>query len=150
MSRARQTEAAPGFTLLEVVVALACVALILGAVLRVFSLGLRTADSAEKRAHGVMLAQSVLAEIATDSPLDVGQASGTFDDGFRWWCRIGLYEDDSARRTEDEFAQEFWLYRIDVAVAWGRQDDPAGSVTLTTLRVSAAPSGGPEREPLVR
>jgi general secretion pathway protein I len=136
LSRVWQTDAASGFTLLEVVVALACIALILGAVLRVFSLGLQTADSARMRALGTMLAQSVLTEIAVSDPLTPREASGAFENGFRWSYRIGAYEESATPQTEEERAQRLQLYRLDVAVSWGRQDNPAGLVTLTTLRLS--------------
>ncbi len=141
LSRGRRTDAPGGFTLLEVVVALACAALILGAILRIFSLGMRTADSAEKRAHGAMLAQSVLAEIAAGTSLTPGEASGVFQDGFRWSYRIRSYEDDGSEPAGEEEAQALRLYRVDVAVSWGRQDDPAGQVTLTTVRLSEADDG---------
>jgi prepilin-type N-terminal cleavage/methylation domain-containing protein len=131
----RRTEASRGFTLLEVVVALACAALVLGAVLRIFSLGMRTADSAEMRAHGTMLAQSILAEIAASEDLMPREASGAFENGFRWLYQIGSYEDETGVRTGEEPPQELQLYRIDVAVSWGREDDPAGRVTLTTVRL---------------
>ena len=122
---------ASGFTLLEVVVALACVALILGAVLRIFSLGLRTADSAEKRTFGILLAQSVLAEIAVSEPLSPRAAFGGHERGFRWSYRIASYEEGVTVPPADGPS----LYRIEVTVSWGARDDSAGSVTLTTLRL---------------
>jgi type II secretory pathway pseudopilin PulG len=134
--RVCRTDAAPGFTLLEVVVALVCAALILGAVLRIFSLGLRTADSAEMRAVGIMLAQSVLAESAASAPLAPREASGVFENGFRWSYRIRSYEEDGSAPAGEEETQELRLYQVEVAVSWGREDDRAGQVTLTTLRLS--------------
>lgn len=141
LSRVRQTRAS-GFTLLEVVVALACVGLILGAVLRIFSLGLRTADSAEMRALGTMLAQSVLTEIAVSEPLSPREAFGAFENGFRWSYRIGPYEEGALVHPGEERAEGPQLYRIEVAINWGREDDPAGSVTVTTLRLGDEQNDG--------
>lgn len=147
-SRVRQTDASPGFTLLEVVVALACVALILGAVLRIFSLGLRTADSAETRALGTLLAQSVLTEVALSEPLSPRAAFGVLENGFRWSYRIGPYEEGTMVQPGEEGVEGPQLYRIEVAISWGPDDDPAGAVTLTSLRLSDGHSDFPEGEPV--
>lgn len=133
---------ASGFTLLEVVVAFSCAALILGAVLRVFSLGMRTADSAEMRTMGTMLAQSVMTEIQATGPLAPRAAFGSFENGFRWSYRIEPYELEVAPAADADASAVVVPYTISVTVGWGPEDDPAGTVTLTTLRV-----GGGEVDP---
>lgn len=133
-SKAPPSDSCGGFTLLEVVVAFACVALILGAVLRVFSLGVRSTDSAEKRTMGTMLAQSVLTQIETAEPLSPREASGAFENGYRWWYRIEPYEEDGIEDAQDELGTAR-AYTVAVGVTWGQEDDPSGTVTLRTLRV---------------
>lgn len=135
LSSQYRTNAQSGFTLLEVIVALICAALILGTVLRIFSLGLRTADSAEKRALAAMLAQSVMTEITVSEPLSPREGFGALRNGFRFSYRIASYEDTDMLQRSEDHPQEFQLFKVDVAVNWGAEGSSQGTVTLTTLRL---------------
>ena len=78
---ARARPARSGFTLLEVVVAVAILALTLGAVMRVFGASLRGLAAAERHTVATLHAQSKLAEIGIEEALAAGDASGAFEQG---------------------------------------------------------------------
>jgi len=58
-----------GFTLIEIIVALAILAVALGALFQAFSTGLRATTVTDRQAAAVMLAQSLLDRIGQDIPL---------------------------------------------------------------------------------
>ena len=112
-----------GFTLIEVLVAFALVALILGAALRLVSGGLNDSDVAERHTLAVLVAESRIAELGASAPLRPGVSEGIAHDDYRWRREIrqldGPDDDDPLP-----------LYSVTVDVAW---DDGPG-VRLATLR----------------
>ncbi len=124
--------AAGGFTLVEVLVALAVLVLVGGLVLQVFGGGLRNAEVADRMVRASALAESVLASVGADIPLAEGDASGTSADGFAWTVTIAPLpepEQPSARAV---------LYTVTATVSWGARPN-ARSVTLTTLAIDVEP-----------
>lgn len=111
-----------GFTLIEVLVAFALVALILGAALRLVSGGLNDSDAAERHTLAVLVAESRIAELGATAPLEPGVSEGTADDDYRWRREI--------RRLDGEDDDPLPLYAVTVDVVW---DDGPG-VRLATLR----------------
>lgn len=123
-----------GFTLIEVLVALAIIGLALGAVAGVFGLSLvghETASSAET-ALAVAQEQLTLAA-ATPRP---GAARGTFANRFAWQTTVAPYR-DAGDKNEDASPSLPPLYRIAVSVTWydGRH---AREVALSTLRLGTS------------
>ena len=89
--RPRQGDA--GFTLLEVLVAFAILAVMMVPILQVFGNGLGVTGTARGYAEGALLARSKLAEL-TAGKLMEGDSSGNFDErGYRW--RASVTTDDS-------------------------------------------------------
>jgi general secretion pathway protein I len=129
-----------GFTLLEVVVAFTIVALVLAAVLRIFSDGLRSVDRAEKYVQATMIAQSKLDELASQQPVVAQQQAGEADGGFSWQAEAAPYFELNA---SDLLGSRVQLFRFTVAVGWGG-GWPARTVTLSTLRVSGGEQVGEE------
>jgi len=85
----RQSQA--GFTLLEVLVALAILAISLGVLIPVFSGTLdRNAALADQKA-ATMLAQSKLDTVGSGIPLTDGATDGTFSNGFVWHIEVAPY-----------------------------------------------------------
>src|SRR5262249_5860463 len=77
-----------GFTLIEIVVALAILAVALTALFQAFSSGLRAAGVTERQASAVMLARSLLDRVGQDIPLVAGEKAGVTEDGLRWGIAI--------------------------------------------------------------
>jgi general secretion pathway protein I len=73
-----------GFTLLEVLVALAILSVALGALYHIFSAGLDYQTKAAREAEAVSIAQSLLARVGADVPVKAGESSGEIDNGFFW------------------------------------------------------------------
>jgi prepilin-type N-terminal cleavage/methylation domain-containing protein len=124
--QARPLRRPAGFTLLEVLVALVCFALVFGVLAQIMRTGLRQSAAAETAAMATLVARSQLARVGAELPLEVGEVAGETD-GMRWRTTIRLAEGGS----ED---LEISAYLVDVTVAWGEPPD-AREVTLTTLRI---------------
>lgn len=112
-----------GFTLIEVLVAFALVALVLGAALRLVAGGLNDSDAATRRTVAVLVAESRIAEVGVIAPLVPGIVEGAAAGDYRWRREI--------RRLESGIDDDpLPLYAVTVDIAW---DDGPG-VRLATLR----------------
>lgn len=93
-----------GFSLLEVLVAFTILGIALTVLMQVFSTGLRNITVGEDYTRAVLLAESRLASVGVEEPLQEGEQSGSFDgpQGYRWRVVISLYdlkqEEETARR----------------------------------------------------
>ena len=137
------TECAPksgGFTLLEVVVALAIAAVALVGLFQAGSGGLFAVDTAARAQEAVQRAQSHLAAVGRDAALVQGDFTDDDGGGYRWRLRVRpvatrqvLAVGGNANATET-------LFDVEVAILWpGRSGDR--SVVLRTLRPGTAASG---------
>lgn len=132
-ARPRSSSSARGFTLIEVLVAFAILALTLAALMQVFAAGLRSTDAVDRHLMATMLAKSVLDDLGTEIPIAAGESSGEIEQGYRWIVRI----QPSAAIPSVAVAE--WVqtpYEIQVEITWN--DRPI--TRLTTLRVVAEPS----------
>ena len=129
-SRPARRLAPTGFTLLEILVALVCFALVFAVLAQIMRTGLRQSASAETTTMASLVARSQLARVGAELPLEIGEIEGEVD-GMRWRTTIQLAEGPS----EDV---EISAYRVDVTVAWGDPEN-AREVTLTTLKIGPAP-----------
>ncbi len=122
-----------GFSLLEVLVAFAILALAVATILSLFASGLRNTAVAAEYARALTLAESHLAAFQGSSnatQLESGISEG-ISEGFSWQSRVSPYEEGGldAGRTR--------LYRIDVQVDWG-EGNRRRSVQLSTLTLGQA------------
>ena len=118
-----------GFTLVEVIVALAILSVGLSVVLGVISGGLEQTASAERRAEAGSLAQSLMAQVGTEWPIKSEERDGQFPRGYTWHLRVQQYGTGKER--------EEWpvgLYTISTEVKWDDGKERR-SYELTTLRV---------------
>lgn len=119
-----------GFSLLEILVAFAILALTLGVLMRIFSSGLRNILVGDGYARAADVAESRLALVGTELPVQTGVLTGQ-EDGYRWTLTINplpLPELASA-------PPNLMTYWITAQVRWG--DDPAArSLELNSLRVT--------------
>lgn len=81
-----------GFSLLEVLVAFAILAIALGVIMRIFSMGLRNVTVGEDYTRAILLAQSKLASLGVEEPLQTGEQTGAFDEGYRWRVTVQPYD----------------------------------------------------------
>lgn len=119
-----------GFSLLEVLVAFAILAISLGALLTFYSSGLHSVAVAREYNRAVIMAESKLAELEAQPILPVGSREGAFDDQYRWHAEISAYPADRASTDPRGLAQ---TYKVTVTVSWGDVPGPR-SVVLSSLR----------------
>lgn len=121
-----------GFALIEVIAALAILALALGVLLDTISGGVLRSDRARRLAEATATAQSLLAKIGSEMPM--APATGELTGGLRWEVRVEPYGEAGARADQPVSAAV-----VRVQVSWN--DYAQDSVTLTTLRLGSARFG---------
>lgn len=126
-----------GFTLLEVIVAIALAALALVALFQAGSAGLLSVGQATRLEMAVDRAQSHLAEFAGSGAITPGDSEGDDGDGFHWRLTARPIMSQATAETSNQPAPPTVLYDIGVRISWGigrRQR----SVQLETERISGA------------
>lgn len=123
-----------GFTLLEVVVAFALLALALTLLLGSLSGAARQVRQAGDASRASLHAQSLLAGVGVGEPLRPGRSQGRFEEGrYRWTLEIAPYDKPrAAGALLDPYAPR--LLALDLAVSWG--DGPDQRLRWQTLRLA--------------
>lgn len=117
-----------GFSLLEVLVAFTILAMMLAALFQVFSGGLHAARAGDRFTRATLIAQSRLAAVGLEQPLQEGVTSGSTNDAFHWRITVGEYLDDQLP-VIDPIMQPL---TVAVEVYWEEGDSPR-SVSLTSM-----------------
>lgn len=104
-----------GFTLIEVVVSLAILALSLGVIYESFGWALRSTASLERRETAWLAAQSLLAEIRNDHRMQIEAQSGELSTGLRWTRQI------TPRESGVDPASVLQPFDVTIEVAWGER-----------------------------
>lgn len=142
MKRAR------GFSLIEVLVAFALLAVALGILIAILSGGLAQVRQAGDATEATLHAQSLLDERIAMAPLEAGSDRGEFDDGrYRWTLEITEVDDPApvaapaleagAAPVETvglQLASAPVVFRLQLDVSWG-EEPPLRSLSFVTLRV---------------
>ncbi len=112
-----------GFSLLEALTALAVLSIIMSTLMDAYSIGLRGADSSEKKTEATMLVHSLLSEALAVRQTRVGRRSGRIK-RYVWQIDTTLIERISIKKNK---GKEAWgLFEIKITIK-------AGSVVLTKL-----------------
>lgn len=102
--------------MIEVLVALTILGLVLGALLQVFSGGLRNVATAEQYVLAAVIADSKLAAVGREIPLEPGAESSGEEGRYAWTVEIAPYEPgEDAKPNKDAVLQ---LYQVAVSVRW--------------------------------
>jgi len=137
-SRWRGRRRQRGFTLIEIVVALAILSVALPALFQAFSGGLRATTSTERRTAAVMLARSLLDRVGADIPLAPGEQTGVTGDGRHW--RIAMAPSPLIA-PEHRADSPVIPFDVEVSVEVG------GGQPVTLASVRLAPAAGGEGAP---
>ena len=108
-----------GFTLLEVMVAIALIAIALMAVLGSQSQSISLAGEARFNTTAALLAQHKLAEIESQDPEELTANSGDFEEdfpGYTWELAVSNVMLDQPENVSDHLKQ------IDLNIAWGEDE----------------------------
>jgi general secretion pathway protein I len=116
-----------GFSLIEVLFALAMIAVALGTAATLLNNGLLAARTSSDVAAALALADEKLAEAGVSTPLQPGSASGVFG-RFTWSVTVAPYDDSESA------SQRLQLYRIDARIGW-RDGIQRRQFALATVRI---------------
>lgn len=132
-----------GYSLLEVIVAFAVLALALTLLLGSLSGASRQIKQADLRSRAVLHAQSLLAVTGVVEPLQDGERSGEWEDGrYRWQLQVASYQEPrtDALPVADTVAGPR-LAQLTLQVSWG--DTDADRMQWRSLRLLPADTGTP-------
>lgn len=132
-----------GYSLLEVIVAFAVLALALTLLLGSLSGASRQIKQADLRSRAVLHAQSLLAVTGVVEPLQDGERSGEWEDGrYRWQLQVAPYQEPrtDALPVADTVAGPR-LAQLTLQVSWG--DTDADRMQWRSLRLLPANPGTP-------
>lgn len=117
-------------------------ALLLGVLLNIFAGGVRGADITGQYVHAIQVAESVLASVDHDVPLQGGALDGVTDDIYHWRLVVLPYTPPEAGWQPEK--SPYQAYHVRVEVQWGA---PPGQrqFALDTLRLATADKDGQGR-----
>ena len=126
-----------GFTLIEVIIAFALLALALTLLLGSLSGAARQIRTADDSGRATLHAQSLLAQLGVGEVLQPGRKQGTFEQGrYRWVLELEPYVDPLKRRSPQAVASAPRLLQVQLEVEWG--DTPSQRLRWRTLRLTPA------------
>lgn len=126
-----------GFTLIEIIIAFAVLALALTLLLGTLSGSARQVRDSADAGRAALHAQSLLAQTGVGEVLQPGARDGEFDDGkYRWTMQISDYT-DPLRPQQDVLRNPGGphLLRLALTVQWG-DGGPGRQLSLETLRLA--------------
>lgn len=106
-----------GFTLVEVVVAMAILGISLVLVIELFSGGLRLGRASEEYTVAAQLARQKIEEIALYKQVEEGIEEGEFDSTYRWQVKVKKI-DLLLLANETDYKPPADLYQIQVRIIW--------------------------------
>jgi general secretion pathway protein I len=137
----RRAAAEAGFTLLEVVVAVAIAGLALVGLFQAGSGGLFAVDTATRAEEALQRAQSHLAAVGRDAALVEGESSGDDGGGYHWRLQVQPAAQRQGVAADGVTPQNATLYSVLVSISWQSRGHER-AVTLQTLRLGAGSAGG--------
>ncbi|WP_242524988.1 type II secretion system protein XpsI [Lysobacter changpingensis] len=131
-----------GYTLLEVIVAFALLAMALTLLLGILSGSTRQVRQSADAGRAAMYAQSVMDQVGVGERLAASERDGEFEQGrYRWRLRVAPWRDPAVAASGQPMTLGGpELFEITLAMQWG--DGPGQRLQLRTLRIAAAGSGG--------
>ncbi len=142
----QQSRRQRGYTLIEVIVAFALLALALGLLLGTLSGATRQVRWSGDAGRAALHAQSLIDQMGIAAPISAGRDAGDFEDGrYRWTMEITPWEDpdvppDAPLPVNNTGNR---LYEIALVVEWGE----GGSGEHLRLRTLRLVQGGLEEAP---
>ncbi|QWF69918.1 prepilin-type N-terminal cleavage/methylation domain-containing protein [Methylomonas paludis] len=129
-----------GFSLLEILVAFAIMAVALTIVLRIFGTGVNNAILSEEYTLAVQIAESLQARTGIEIPLEVGESSGDEGGKYHWLLKIidvtpAPPPASTPANPNLPVAQPVPLYAVQVQVFWQDDGREMRSVDIRSLKM---------------
>lgn len=136
-----QRRAQRGYTLLEVIVAFALLAMALGLLLGILSGAARQVRWSGDAGRAALYAQSLMDQVGVGGRLAASERGGEFEQGrYRWRLRIAPWRDAAVRSAQQPVALGGpELFEVTLGIEWG-DAGPGQRLQLRTLRVTTAGS----------
>lgn len=135
-----------GFSLIEVLVAFAILALSLGVLMQIFSRASLTTSASVQYSRAAALASARLEAVGTAIPLETGTVTGDSEDGMAWEVNMVPAEGDVLAQLEIPlegglgFVSPATPYLVTAGVLW-KDGVRVRRLTLSTLRLGAPLDG---------
>jgi len=126
-----------GYTLIEVLVAMAILAMSLSVLFRIFSTGLLNVDVSADYARAVIVAETRLTAAGLDAELRQGQTEGTVDERFYW---LRTVEDYVLTGQSGDQEMSVSAFLVTVAVEWEHRGRTR-QVSLNSIRLAPYADG---------
>jgi len=123
----------PGFTLIEILVAMVILTICLVAIMELFSGGLKGGRVSREYLQAVFHAREKMEEILTAPELSAGSMEGRFPDSSLWNVEITPFLEDEAVMP----ARSVRLFRIALEVTW-KEGHRQRNVAISTLTMARA------------
>ncbi|MFZ1233587.1 MAG: prepilin-type N-terminal cleavage/methylation domain-containing protein [Thiofilum sp.] len=131
MSVLNKPKAHQGFSLLEVLVAFVVMGLVVGTLLQLYGTSMRSVSLADEMSFALLAAESQLARVGRDIPVEHGAESGAVDGSdYRWRVEMEPVE---LMENQDTFSLSLEPFRVVVTIEWD-SDHKQRSYTLTSIR----------------
>jgi len=137
MRPAQDSPSAPGFTLIEILVALVILAVILAVFAQVLSGSVLSSRRIDAETQALLVARSTMERIGRDLPLQPGATSGKLAGGGRWSLRISPAT-VAGRPPANLTGVTTYLIVLTVT------KPPFSPITLTSLRIVPLAATAPE------
>lgn len=141
-SKAQMIKFSKGFTLIEVVVALAILGVGLAVIIELFSGGLRLGRTSEEYTKAANYARMKMEEIASQKNIEEGMGEGEFDDAFRWQVDVKKMDILPIEKNSD-FKPPVELFQVKVNILW-KSGPKERSTTIESYKVNKL--GGDEKK----
>jgi len=123
-----------GFTLLEVLIAVAILGTAIVVLLLQFSVALRAGSITQNVTVAVLHAKEKIEELKMERELSESSKSGTFSDGYEWETQVIPYRHETIPEDEQIYADlKVETYQLSSVVKW-KDGERTKQVLLTTLK----------------
>jgi len=129
-----------GFSLLEIIAAIAILAIAFAALMQVAGSSMSLTARANERTQAALRARTLLDGAFVMEPLREGATEGRFDDTYTWQMNVSRYVTPDTKPVPDGGLASR-MYRLDLDVTWGGADNQRHA-RFSTLRMGGANTDG--------
>jgi type II secretion system protein I len=143
-----QNFSSQGFTLLEVLIAVAILGTAIVVLLLQFSVALRAGSITQNVTVAVLHAREKIEELKMERELSESSQSGSFSDGYEWETQVIPYRHETIPEDEQIYADlKVETYQLSSVVKW-KDGERIKQVLLTTLKTVRKKAWKEDRSPL--